>query len=142
MTIETKTEVNSYLSKRSTCNGKSQRDLCKYRGFCPEYPPLSNIKDGTGCIILHIGKLDVFYNLFFAEADGLKNEMQRTLYKMQEDDPQQYIQACTKTMTTVYGTDGKADVVPPKVAITINRVGKSNTKVAKSNTKCDKNENK
>lgn len=127
---DTKTEVNTYLSKRSTCNG-----TCKYHNICPEYPPLVNVKDGTGCIILHLGKVDVFYNLFLAEADGLKNEMQRTLYKMQEEDPQQYIQACTKTMTTVYGNEGKADIVPPKVNITINKVGKDS---AKSVTKSKK----
>lgn len=139
--VETKSEVSKYIQNRNICNG-----TCKYKGFCPEYPPLKELENPS-CIIYGLGKLDVFYNLFFGDADGIKNELQRTLYKLEGDgDSLQYLQACTKTMTTVYGNDSKSDIVPPKVNINIKSVGntkvdKSNTKSAKSNTKLDKKSN-
>lgn len=115
MSRTSKTQVSDYLRSRKQCDGH-----CSYKEFCPEYPPAIEVKKGSGCIILGLGKLDVFYNLFFGGAEGIKTELQRTLYALEsEDDPQSYLQACTKTMTTVYGTDNKADQIPPTVKINI-----------------------
>lgn len=111
----TKKEVGDYLKTRKQCDG-----YCNYKSFCPEYPPIVNTKKGSGCIILGLGKLDVFYNLFFGEAEGIKSELQRTLYKLEDgEDSMEYLQACAKTMTTVYGNDSKAEQIPPQVKINI-----------------------
>lgn len=116
--MPSKSEVVTYLKGRKKCDGR-----CAYHGFCPEYPPLINGTKDPVCMVYTSGNIDTFYNVFFGSGDGMKNELQRTLYKMQEEsDPEEYLSACLKTYSTIY--KDVADSKPPEIKINITPVDK------------------
>lgn len=100
---ESKVEVFKYISERLNCTD------CKYSEFCP------SMKDGVlmnDCIIRrdYRQKFDTFYNLYFGEFQGLKNEMLDVAYGLKEEcitqeDKLQYFTSLTKIMGTFYSPE-------------------------------------
>lgn len=107
-------EVFKQIGKNLYCD-----DNCPYTAFCPRMLD-SLMSISKECMIRknYENEFDRFYNLYFAEADGLKNEMRATAYKIAskcdtKEELMSYFNSITKMTGTFYAPEktSKDDLV-------------------------------
>ena len=86
-------------------------ESCEFSEFCPRLLD-SMMSKSKECLIRlnYKTEFDKFYNLFFAENDGLKNEMRTTAYRLgldavTADDELTYFNSLQKMSTTFYAPE-------------------------------------
>ena len=111
---QSRREVADNISNQYLCD-----ESCQYSDFCPRMLD-STMSSGKECQIRmnYQTEFDTFYNLFFGESDGLKNEMRTVAYNLGKDaqTPEElltYFNTISKMASAFYAPEktGKADEI-------------------------------
>lgn len=140
--FKSKRDVIEVISNQQNCD-----DSCPFSEFCPRLLD-AMMSEEKLCLIRvnYENEFDRFYNLYFGESEGLKNEMRASVYKIAQSacTPEEiltYFNAINKMSSAFYMPEktGKADEIT-SVVINFDSIEGGKKKNAKSNVKKNKND--
>lgn len=113
MTVS-KRDVMKVIANQLNCD-----ESCPYSDFCPRM--LDSLMSGENACLIRLNyetEFDRFYNLYFGESEGLRNEMRASAYRIARssispDEILTYFNTINKMSTAFYAPEktGKADEI-------------------------------